>query len=364
MVKYRYTDIFSDVYNQAAKVATNDYGFDFSKVASDKNKKAGSSYFDNMDDFTSIEITDPNSGLDAGKYEKKNGQIYKDGELLNFDLDQRKNQNANNIYAGFNLGTDLVGGILNQRKKRANYMDALNMQKMAQDDYDYTPAPYNPYGYNSSLQNNKTLYAESGMEFDPSYNQEEEESFTNSIHSDETETQEDYDFEQMMREYEKELESFGREEDDLNFIDDLYSDQHTGYKSTSDDIYDLEGSSSSASAGASPYSQMSFSSLGTKQGVDISKLHPNAKQFIDVLASNFPGLKISSGHEGSDGDGVHMKHSRHYEGKAIDIGANSSDKKQYAAFKELVGMSAQELKSKFGIKSIIDEGDHIHVEWV
>jgi len=27
-------------------------------------------------------------------------------------------------------------------------------------------------------------------------------------------------------------------------------------------------------------------------------------------------------------------------------------------------MSAQELKSKFGIKSIIDEGDHIHVEWV
>jgi len=352
MLKYRYTDIFSDIYNQAAKVATNDYGFDFSKVASDKNKKAGNSYFDNMDDFTSIDITDPNSGLDKGKYEKRNGQIYKDGRLLNFDTDQ-KTQNANNIYAGFNLGTDLIGGVLSQRKKEQRYISEMNKQKMAQDDYDYIPTPYNPYGYNSSLQNNKTLYASSGMEFDPSYDTQAEESFTNSIH-DETETQEDYDYNQMMMEYQKELESFSNndEEDILNGLYD--DDEYVNYLSDSSYMNDQSSSNT-------PYGNMG--SLNTKQGVDISKLHEPAKQFINVLASNFPGLKISSGHEGSSGDGIHMKNSKHYQGKAIDIGANSSNKKEYNSFKELIKLSSQELKSQFGIEDIIDEGDHIHIEW-
>ncbi len=351
-MKYRYTDIFSDIYNQGAKIATNDYGFDFSKILPDKTQKAGSSYFDNMNDGTSYEIKDSSSGIETGRYEKIKGKIYKDGSEIDFN--PQKTQNIQNGIAGFSLGLDLLGGGLSQRKKQERYISEMNKQKMAQDDYDYMPTPYNPYGYNSSLQNNKTLYAESGMEFDPSYDTQAEESFVNSIH-DETETQEDYDYNQMMMEYQKELESFSNsdEEDILNGLYD--DDEYVNYSSDSSYMDDSPSSST-------PYSNMG--SLSTKQGVDVSNLHPSAKQFIGVLSSNFPGLKISSGHEGSSGDGVHMKNSKHYQGKAIDIGANSSNKKEYNSFKELIKLSSQELKSQFGIEDIIDEGDHIHIEWI
>jgi hypothetical protein len=74
------------------------------------------------------------------------------------------------------------------------------------------------------------------------------------------------------------------------------------------------------------------------------------------MSSNFPGLKISSGN-----DSKHMNGSRHYANKAIDIGANSSDPVAYNNLKKFLA-SNKDIKKKYGIEDIIDEGDHLHVE--
>jgi len=305
MLKYRYTDIFSDIYNQAAKVATNEYNFDFSKE---------------------------NAG---------------------------KEQDQQNLYAGFNLGTDILGGILSERKKNFNYTDALRKQKLAQDEYDYIPSPYNPHGYNSSLQNNKTLYASSGGEIsDFDYDTEQEQNYVESIYDSNPVSKEDQDYNDLMSSYEKELgQSLGYDnmEEDISFMDDLFGDEESTFDyGQSITEYEEEPNSS--------YNLGNKSISNLKPNVKIDNLNPRLKEFTSVLFSSFPGLKLSSGHEGHSGDGVHMKGSKHYSGKAIDIGANSSNRKDYELFKKLISSNKRQLMEQFGIEDIIDEGDHIHIE--
>jgi len=223
MLKYRYTDIFSDIYNQASKIATNEYGFNFSKPNPGRDKNINKSYFDNLDEGTSININDQNSSLTSGVYSKQNGNIYKDNSLIDFSL-SRGDQRRDNMRAGFNLGTDILGNILSERKKRFNYTDEFIKYKNRQNEYEYLPAPYNPYGYNSSLQNSRTLYAETGLD----YNVQEEQSYIDSIYNDNTENNEDKDYNQMMLEYNKELNNslgYDDAEQELRFIDELFNDE-------------------------------------------------------------------------------------------------------------------------------------------
>jgi len=96
--------------------------------------------------------------------------------------------------------------------------------------------------------------------------------------------------------------------------------------------------------------------ISTKKGVNMDNLHPNLASFASTMSQYFPGLKISSAN-----DSKHMKGSKHYANKAIDIGANSSDPVAYNRLKNFLGQSAS-VKRQYGIEDIINEGDHLHVE--
>jgi cell wall-associated NlpC family hydrolase len=64
----------------------------------------------------------------------------------------------------------------------------------------------------------------------------------------------------------------------------------------------------------------------------------------------FIGIVVTSGN-----DSVHMVGSRHYIGKALDFGANSSEKRAYAAFKSYVLSNKKSLKEKYKLEDIIDD---------
>lgn len=93
------------------------------------------------------------------------------------------------------------------------------------------------------------------------------------------------------------------------------------------------------------------------KNVNISNLQPAIAAFTADMSSRFPGLVVSSGNDSDQ----HKKGSRHYENKAVDIGANSSDRTAYQGLKRFISSNPQ-LKQRYGIEDIIDEGDHIHVE--
>ena len=90
--------------------------------------------------------------------------------------------------------------------------------------------------------------------------------------------------------------------------------------------------------------------------VNIKNLHPNLISFANVVSQTFPGVVLTSGN-----DNRHMKGSKHYSNKAIDIGANSSNEKSYLQLKKYL-KSNPSIKKQFGIEDIIDEGNHIHIE--
>lgn len=91
--------------------------------------------------------------------------------------------------------------------------------------------------------------------------------------------------------------------------------------------------------------------IQTKKGVDIQDVNNSLLGLVKGFTSSFPGIVVTSGT-----DGQHMANSAHYDGEAVDIGANSSTPQAYKAFKQ----SLPQLKRKYGIK-YLDEGDHIHL---
>lgn len=86
-------------------------------------------------------------------------------------------------------------------------------------------------------------------------------------------------------------------------------------------------------------------------------MHPNLLAFLQDMSAMFDGIVVTSGN-----DSTHMIGSRHYINKAIDIGAYSSNKDAYAAFRKYVKENSSALKLKYGLEDIIDEGSHIHIE--
>lgn len=90
------------------------------------------------------------------------------------------------------------------------------------------------------------------------------------------------------------------------------------------------------------------SGIHTKDNsVDLQGVNNNLLNIV----SSFPGLVVTSGT-----DGTHVHNSAHYDGDAIDIGANSSNKQAYNKFKQFL----PQLQQKYGIK-YLDEGNHIHL---
>ena len=96
--------------------------------------------------------------------------------------------------------------------------------------------------------------------------------------------------------------------------------------------------------------------VDTKQGVKATNLNPKLMEFVSNMGSRFPGLTLSSAN-----DNQHMRGSKHYANKAIDIGANSSNPKAYNQLASFLAKNPT-IKSKYGIEDIINEGDHLHVE--
>lgn len=96
--------------------------------------------------------------------------------------------------------------------------------------------------------------------------------------------------------------------------------------------------------------------IDTKQGVKATNLDSNLMAFVSNMGNRFPGLTMSSGN-----DSQHMKGSKHYKNKAIDIGANSSNRQSYNQLANFLTKNPT-IKSQYGIEDIINEGDHLHVE--
>lgn len=97
--------------------------------------------------------------------------------------------------------------------------------------------------------------------------------------------------------------------------------------------------------------------ISKKNNVNIENLDAGLLQFLSDMSTRFKGIVVSSGN-----DSVHMIGSRHYVNKAIDIGANSSDRTAYANFRSYVMDKSNGVKEKYGIEDIVNEGDHIHIE--
>jgi len=91
--------------------------------------------------------------------------------------------------------------------------------------------------------------------------------------------------------------------------------------------------------------------------VKIDNLNANLRSFIEDMSNMFDGIVVTSGN-----DSFHIKGSRHYINKGVDVGANSSEKNAYANFKAYVKTNSNYLKEKYGIEDILDEINHIHIE--
>lgn len=91
--------------------------------------------------------------------------------------------------------------------------------------------------------------------------------------------------------------------------------------------------------------------IQTKSGASIQNINKGLLGLVSGLNNAYPGLVVTSGT-----DGQHTRNSAHYDGDAVDIGANSSSKEAYSSFKEVLPT----LRRKYGIK-YLDEGDHIHL---
>lgn len=93
-----------------------------------------------------------------------------------------------------------------------------------------------------------------------------------------------------------------------------------------------------------------------RAGAASEDLTPKMSAIMGKFQQMFPGIVVTS-----TTGGKHMNGSRHYEGKAIDIGANSSDKASYKAMWDFIKANPG-VKQAFGIEDIINEGDHTHIE--
>lgn len=154
---------------------------------------------------------------------------------------------------------------------------------------------------------------------------------------------------------------FGNDDQDDQDDSDDSDDSENDYNFNEINSNDEEDLYSISNKDHSKYTNAIVNRL-TKKGVNISNLADNVGGFYDAL-NNYVGggLRISSGN-----DSTHMKGSKHYSNKSIDIGANSSDNAAYSRLKNIFNNSAalKQFKQHYNIEDIIDEGDHYHIESV
>jgi hypothetical protein len=121
--------------------------------------------------------------------------------------------------------------------------------------------------------------------------------------------------------------------------------------------------------------------MKTKPGVDISKLHPELTALLPVVDNLwnavFPddsdGALITSGNEGSPGDGVHGDKSKHYpanndsgKGEAIDIRLNDVLQWKATYFCGLLmSLLSTNYPSKYSVfcEKLLTPAAHCHIQF-
>ena len=133
------------------------------------------------------------------------------------------------------------------------------------------------------------------------------------------------------------------------FKDNVY--QSTQSESNPARVYDHITESYIANPEHTPRINLTPGEIKTKSDHVNLNINSGLKQTLSNLTGTFPGLVVSSGN-----DSKHTHNSAHYDGDAVDIGANSSNKQAYANFLNSVGSLSKQMGFKY-----INEGDHIHV---
>lgn len=101
-----------------------------------------------------------------------------------------------------------------------------------------------------------------------------------------------------------------------------------------------------------------------KAGVDISSLCEELSSGLNKLDVHSQSIfnhevRITSGHEGYDGDGVHGAGSLHYKNRAIDIGWPRPVLNAWSVGSFIIGLYKIFPDNLF---DIVFEVDHIHIE--
>jgi len=114
-----------------------------------------------------------------------------------------------------------------------------------------------------------------------------------------------------------------------------------------------------------------------KKGVKVDRLHPSISQRLPSLGflwrAFFPededGLTITSGHEGSPADKIHMLHSFHYTQNFSDEMGRAIDLRVRDVPHERIDLAVAAMKLLLGSKYDVVWGekykhtDHIHIEY-
>lgn len=88
------------------------------------------------------------------------------------------------------------------------------------------------------------------------------------------------------------------------------------------------------------------------KNINLKEINDSLLDMVGRLSSMFPGIVVTS--TGSDYKG-HVKNSTHYDGDAVDIGMNSSNKDSYMKLKKYI----PQLREQGFV--VLDEGNHLHI---
>ena len=102
-----------------------------------------------------------------------------------------------------------------------------------------------------------------------------------------------------------------------------------------------------------------------KKGVNVKELSPKIK---DILPAIIKACKVVNGKDyivtiTSGNDGKHMKGSKHYTNEAIDIRTKDMQKNKSTSTVIRIKKFIKEMGRNDWDYDIIDEGDHIHIEY-
>ena len=128
-------------------------------------------------------------------------------------------------------------------------------------------------------------------------------------------------------------------------------------------LQETQGDQADAEDENTPEEEAEEQGIDLKDGVEIDEMTDEMQDALDEIADawsvNAEDITpvITSGNEGTDGDGVHGTGSLHYSGDAVDLRTNNLTQDQ-------VDSIVSDLSTALGNDyDVIDEGDHIHLEY-